>query len=225
MHAALSARAGHRARAAALWFAACCAGSGALYALWMASWWVNPGLDVLNGYVSELSARDQPGSTLFRTGDAVAGLLAVAAAALGARDQRQRWALVGWGGLAVFGASTMIDVTWTPMDCATFIDSGCAVRELVGTVSLPHELHAATSSLAIAGALVAMGALGLAARDVPVAVPPRAAWTWFSVTAFATVATLVALMGGSWAGVAQRLQVLAISTWLVALAVRAVRPR
>lgn len=220
----LSTRTGARAQSQARWFAGCCLSSGVVYALWLLSPGINPHLDLLNGYVSELSARDQPGSMLFRAADAIAGLFAVAAALLGMRAHRGRWALVGWVGLLVFGAATAIDVTLTPMECATFIDSGCAVRELVGALPLTHELHTITSSLAGAGALVAMAGLGLAARGTTgFGLPPRAAWAWFGVTGLATVATLVALLAGSWAGVTQRIQLIGVSTWLIALALAELR--
>lgn len=192
--------------------------SGLLYASWTSGPWINPGTNLLDGYVSELAALDQPGSALFRAADVLAGLCAAAAAAPGLLWREGRWATTGWAGLALFGLAT-IATACMPMDCATFVDSGCAVRELAGTLSLPHQLHALSSSLAGAGALVAMAGLGFAARRSPGIGPaPQWALAWSVVTAAAMLGTLVALMTGSWAGVLQRAQLAGISTWLVALA-------
>lgn len=200
-------------------------GAASLYALWILGTWVNPALDPLNGYVSELSARDQPGSTLFRTSDAVAGAMAAAAAALGGWSERAlgRWARLGWVGLAVFGVATTVDVTFTPMDCAPYIDSGCALRELVGAVSAAHQIHAVTSSLAGAGALVGMLGLGLATRNGSVGPGLRWALSWFVITGLATLGTVLALLLGPGAGVAQRLQLLGISGWMLVLGVHRLR--
>ncbi|GAB2750701.1 hypothetical protein GCM10027174_26680 [Salinifilum aidingensis] len=194
--------------------------AGLLYAAWLAGPWVNPGMDVVDGYVSELAARDQPGSAFFRTGDVLAGLCATAAAVGGLRRRPGRRAVTGWAGVAVFGLATTTDAAFTPMDCAPFVDAACAVRELAGTLSLSHELHALTSSLAGAAALAGMAAFALAAaREGGPGPPPRWAWTWLAVTAAATVLTLAALVLGTGAGVLQRVQLAGISTWLVALAV------
>ena len=210
-------RAGSDARVAARWearvFAGCCACAAVLYSLWMVGPWINPDLDALNGYVSEFAARDQPGSRLFRTGDGLAGLLAAAAAAAGARYSGR--GVVGWSGLLVFGVATGLDGALTPMACASYVVSGCAVRELVGALPATHTLHEMTSSAAALGALVAMG--GLAAAGI--GPPARWGWAWCSATGLATVVTLGALLMGTGAGVVQRVQLGLIATWLIAMAV------
>lgn len=205
-------------------FATVCATSALLYASWLLGTGLNPGLDEVYGYVSELSARDQPGSVLFRATDAGAGALAVLAAVLGARRCPGVWARAGWAGLAVFGAATAVNGTLTPMDCATFVDSGCALREAFGLLSPAHRMHSVTSSLAGGGALLGMAGLGMAARTGARSLPgPRWALAFSAVTALATAGTLVALLTGGWAGVLQRLQLLVISGWLLALAAVALR--
>lgn len=193
--------------------AGCCACAAVFYSLWVLGTWLNPGLDAVNGYVSELAARDQPWSPLFRTGDALAGLLAVATA--GAALRARRGKPIGWIGLAVFGAATAVDGALTPMACASFTDSGCAVRELVGTLPVAHSAHEVTSSLAGAAALVAMA--GLANGDA--GPPARWGWAWCAGTGAATLLTLLALWLGAGAGMAQRVQLAGIATWLCALAV------
>ncbi|WP_165943871.1 DUF998 domain-containing protein [Saccharopolyspora karakumensis] len=205
------------ARVAARWepraVAGCCACAAVLYSLWLLGPWINPGLDALNGYVSELAARDQPGSRLFRIGDGLAGLLAAAAAVAGIRCSGG--GAVGWSGLLVFGVATGLDGALTPMTCASYVDSGCAVRELVGALPATHTVHEMTSSVAALGMLVAMGGLARAG------IGPRArwGWAWCSLTGLATVATLGALWMGTGAGVTQRVQLALIATWLIAVAV------
>ncbi len=210
-------------------FATACTVSALLYASWVVGPAVNPGIDEVSGYVSELSARDQPASSLFRAGDSAAGVLAVVAAVLGMRrnagGEAPRGvagtaALTGWFALALFGAATAVDAALTPMDCATFSHSGCALREAFGGVSTAHHLHAASSTLAGTGALIGMAALGLASRYGVARLPsPGTALVLSAIMATATTATLVALLTGGWVGVFQRLQLAAVSAWLLWLAV------
>lgn len=208
------------ARVAARWeagaVAGCCVGAAVLYSLWLLGPWINPDLDALNGYVSEFAARDQPGSQLFRFGDGLAGLLAAAAAVAGIRSGG---GAVGWSGLLVFGVATGLDGALTPMTCASYVDSGCAVRELVGALPATHAVHEVTSSVAALGMLVAMGGLARAG------IGPRArwGWTWCALTGLATVTTLGALWIGAGAGVTQRVQLGLIATWLIAVAVNHAR--
>jgi hypothetical protein len=208
------------ARVAARWeagaVAGCCVGAAVLYSLWLLGPWINPDLDGLNGYVSEFAARDQPGSRLFRFGDGLAGLLAAAAAVAGIRSGG---GAVGWSGLLVFGVATGLDGALTPMTCASYVDSGCAVRELVGALPATHAVHEVTSSVAALGMLVAMGGLARAG------IGPRArwGWTWCALTGLATVTTLGALWIGAGAGVTQRVQLGLIATWLIAVAVNHAR--
>lgn len=208
------------ARVAARWeagaVAGCCVGAAVLYSLWLLGPWINPDLDGLNGYVSEFAARDQPGSQLFRFGDGLAGLLAAAAAVAGIRSGG---GAVGWSGLLVFGVATGLDGALTPMTCASYVDSGCAVRELVGALPATHAVHEVTSSVAALGMLVAMGGLARAG------IGPRArwGWTWCALTGLATVTTLGALWIGAGAGVTQRVQLGLIATWLIAVAVNHAR--
>lgn len=222
-----------RLRAHRVVLAGLCAGTAVSYAAWLVGAVVNPGVDELYGYVSELSARDQPASGFFRAGDALAGVLGGCAAVVGAlrlppaRTRATTVAvLVGWGGLALFGVATAVDATLTPMDCATFTESGCALREAFGASSTAHELHAFTSTLAGAGALVAMAALTVAARRGVTPLPgPRTGLVFTVVTLGATLATLVALLVSGWAGLFQRIQLAAVSAWLLTTAVAAWRAR
>ncbi|MGB8946540.1 MAG: DUF998 domain-containing protein, partial [Streptomyces sp.] len=75
------------------------------YSAWILEVFLGTGLSPLTSYVSELAARDQPFSTLFRTTDLTAGLLILAGAAGALLWLPRRWStVVGWAGLALFGA-------------------------------------------------------------------------------------------------------------------------
>jgi hypothetical protein len=214
-------------------------GAGA-YAVWIVSVWLRPDIDPVTSYVSELSARDQSWSLLFRASDAVAGQPIAAAAMLVLA--RGSWRLhprqvgwlwpLGWAALAAFGVATVL-VALTPMACAVTQDEGCAVLESEGELPLQHTLHTVTSTVANAALLIATLALaGLMARRRPLV-----AWVgWLLVTTIVigTVRTLVeiagqhiALSGPDLLGLAQRLTLSAAALFIawVALDLPAAAPR
>ncbi|MFG2768841.1 DUF998 domain-containing protein [Streptomyces sp. NPDC048350] len=220
---------------------------GALaYTAWALEAVVRTGLDPVRTYVSELAATDQPLGGLFRATDLTAGLLVLAAAAtelLATRRQPtdsgrahprprpRRLVLVGWFALALFGAATAVD-SRLPLSCAPTADPACAAREASGLVPATHTAHAASSGLAMAGALAAMIALTLAARRYRIWRPlSRTGAVLVALELAATVWTLAAVAafetgGGTWAlGVGQRLQVLLVALWLAVLAVSVARER
>lgn len=201
---------------ALLWF-----GAGLIYSLWVLGPWINPSLDQLDGYVSEFAARDQPGAWLFQAGDTATGVLVLAGLAIGVGGGvASRWERVGWAGAGVFGLATAVDGVVTPMDCAAYVDPGCAARELVGALSVTHDLHAVSSGIAGIGAIAAMLGLGLGARVNPaVGLPSRWLLVLSGVTAVAAVATCFAMLAGSWTGVVQRVQLVEVSVWLISCAV------
>ena len=137
---------------------------------------------------------------------------------------REPWAVLGWGGLALFGAATVAD-SRLPLSCAATIDPACAARETAGLVPATHTAHAVSSGLAMTGALVALVALTVAARRYgrwrPLA---RTGPVVVALELAATVWTLAAVAAfeagkGAWAlGVGQRLQVLLVAVWLAVLA-------
>ncbi|MGK5631821.1 DUF998 domain-containing protein [Streptomyces sp. URMC 123] len=200
------------------------------YTAWVLEAVLTTGLDPVRSYVSELAATDQPYGALFRTTDLIAGLLVLAGAALGLwRAERRLWETLGWAGLALFGAATAADSRLS-MSCAPTHDAGCAAREAAGDVPFGHSAHAVTSSLAMAGALVGLIALTLAARRYggrrPVA---RLGPALVAVELIATVWTLVSVAAfeareGTWAlGLGQRLQVLLVAVWIALFAVALLR--
>ncbi|MEV2249219.1 DUF998 domain-containing protein [Streptomyces sp. NPDC050147] len=201
------------------------------YSTWLLEAFLGTGLSPLSSYVSELGARDQPYGTLFRTADLTAGLLVLVGAAGALLWLPRRWStVVGWAGLALFGAATAVD-SRLPLSCAPTADAACVARERAGLVPTAHAAHAVSSSVAVAGALVALVALTFAARRHGL-LPPLAGSLGPLVVLLelaATAWTLTAIAAfdaghGTWAlGAGQRFQVLLIAVWLGLLARAVVR--
>ncbi|MEV0317929.1 DUF998 domain-containing protein [Streptomyces sp. NPDC050658] len=196
------------------------------YSAWLLESFLATDLSPVSSYVSELAATDQPYGRLFRATDLVAGSLVVAGAVCALlRLPRRPVAVLGWAGLALFGAATAID-SRLPLSCAPTADAGCAEREGAGLVPWTHSAHAASSGVAVAGALAGMLLLTFAARRhgilLPLAGPAAVVVVLLELAATAwTLAAVVAFDAGygTWAlGLGQRLQVLLIAVWLGLLA-------
>ncbi|WP_412542101.1 alpha/beta fold hydrolase [Longispora sp. K20-0274] len=186
--------------------------AGFTYTTWVLGLWVNPGVDARSGYVSSYAATDQPHRALFVFGDCATGVLVVLAVLLVALSRVGVWntlATVGWLGLGLFGAGTVADSVLT-LDCTPYTDATCALLERSGHVSLGHQLHATTSSLAVTGACVSLLAMALAWRRP---------WIWVLAVLelLAVAASLAAMLAGDWMGAAQRVQVGILAVWLVGL--------
>ncbi|MGW7083338.1 DUF998 domain-containing protein [Streptomyces sp. NPDC054871] len=201
------------------------------YSTWILEAFLGTGLSPLSSYVSELAAQDQPYGTLFRTADLTAGLLVLAGAVGALLWLPRRWStVVGWAGLALFGAATAVD-SRLPLSCAPTADAACVAREGAGLVPAAHEAHAVSSSVAVTGALVGMVALTLAARrrGFPPSLAGSLALLLVLLELAATAWTLASVAAfdaghGTWGlGVGQRLQVLLIAVWLGLLARAVVR--
>jgi pimeloyl-ACP methyl ester carboxylesterase len=222
--------------------------AGAAYAAWILSGVLNPGVDAQDGYVSDLSAADQPHNGFFAGADIVAGLLVLVAVGLILAGRVARVAspdtahvvsgtgrglsrlgrsrrvlagarLVGWLGLGLFGAPTVADAS-TPMDCPPYRDTTCALLERANHLSVTHQAHAVTSSLAVSGAIISMVAL-------TIAVPPlRVTGVVLTAVEIAFgLGSLAAMFGGRWLGILQRGQVATVSVWLVVLGILVLRAR
>ena len=173
------------------------------------------------GYVSELSARGQPFSWLFRTGDFLGGTAAGLAALLVLRRRPTPvLSAIAWVGMAAFGWFTVLD-SLLPMSCAPHSDPQCAAR-LAEHEPLTDQIHLLTSTVSTGGAIVSMLAFLVIALKRP------ARWLLSRICAFAatglmvvsTVWTLAAVALDSLGkpadlGTAQRVQLLTITTWLV----------
>jgi hypothetical protein len=177
-------------------------------------------LPVANSLISELEARDQPGSALFRAASLLAGLLTIALAA-GVRRRLPPGALGGAGcaALALSGLSGVVDALLR-MDCAPSVDLVCRRHEQFGALSWPHQLHTWSSVLEAAALLASLWLLGRHLRAAP-------GWRRISLVgtvgggaliAYSGVVTVMAAYYLPGVGLAQRFQVLAFSAWLAALA-------
>ncbi|NUR89716.1 MAG: alpha/beta fold hydrolase, partial [Nonomuraea sp.] len=177
-----------------------------LYSAWLPGQFATPGVDRTNGYVSELAARDQPWSGLFRLTDALAGLACLIGVACVTRDDRREWG--GWLAMALFSVLTAVDALF-PLDCAALGDPACERRPL----SLSHHVHAVTSVLAVGAVIAAMVLLGLRFRS-------RVAWTLAVAMGAVSVFMLAAMTHQALVGAAQRAQLALIACWLLYLGVR-----
>jgi hypothetical protein len=192
------------------------------YSSWVLGFMLRPGLDFVDGYVSELSASDQPLNWVFSGGDLVTGVLMiiVATAALIMLVPRP-WSVAGWLFLLAFGFWAICDAVFS-MDCAPSMDTACALRERAGNVSFAHSFHAVTSMVVITCGIASMLCLSIAARRYQWW-PSLARWGWLlaSVEAAAAVATLLLMWAGTWLGLVQRIQItiLCLSLFLIAWAI------
>lgn len=167
------------------------------YNTWLLWWPLNGRSAVFNGYLSELSASDQPNNLLFRGGDLVAGLLVVMVGMRAAQICRQRsrhsspWWLVAAAALVVFGLSTIGDAVLT-MDCSPTLSEGCRGLEESGQLSAGHYLHTGTSVAAQAGIVTSLVAARLAVRQSTGAAP-RGRALLSVICAVETVALIIML--------------------------------
>ncbi|GAA4043150.1 DUF998 domain-containing protein [Nonomuraea soli] len=177
------------------------------YSAWVTGQFVDPAVDRSSGYVSELAARDQSWSAMFRLTTAVAGLATLAGVALVPRVAHE-WA--GWLALGLFGLFTFGEALF-PLDCAALSDPACER----GGRSFSHHAHYVTAALAIASVTVSMLLLSRT----------RLAWAVTGAALLATVAELAAIAAGTLAGLAQRTQLALIAVWLLYIALRLVTHR
>ena len=176
-----------------------------LYSAWITGQFTTPAVDRTHGYVSELAARDQPWSRLFRTSDTLSGLACLTGVAVVPRLARE-WA--GWLALAAFGLLTIAGGAF-PLDCAALSAPACAG----GPLTPSHHLHVAAGLLATAAVLAAMVMLSSRWRT----------WVAWIITGPAAAAMALAVSAaavGHLTGLAQRLQVTLVAAWLIYVALR-----
>ncbi|QYL17415.1 DUF998 domain-containing protein [Mycolicibacterium pallens] len=201
-----------------------------LYGSWVITIFFDFGSPQTSDYVSELIATDQPLSGLLRAADfataAVIGFGVIVSMAGG--RVHGRMAAVAWAALALFAVATALDSAWA-MSCAPHADPVCAAREAAGAVPLSHQLHTVSSVLAVAAALTSLIAfLCVDARERVTSRVHRLGLWLLGGLAATTVSTCVGVVldstdRGSALGVAQRLQLLCVSGWLVYVALREAR--
>jgi hypothetical protein len=193
--------------------------AGVAYGAWILQFLINPQLDAVNGYVSELSASDQPFHYLFAAADFLAGaLMIIVGGAVLRRLKPRRSALAGWLALTVFGAFSIGDSLFA-MDCAPNSDTTCALRERAGKVSFAHQFHTVTSACVVTAGIVSLIALTIAARR-HCRWPVIARWSWplMVLETVTALATLPLMYLGVLLGVIERVQVSVISLWLFVIA-------
>ncbi|MFC9976262.1 DUF998 domain-containing protein [Spirillospora sp. NPDC127200] len=202
------------------WFAVAAAVVAAVtYGTFLLEHLLSPDLDVINGYVSELSAVDQPYHRVYSGGDFTTGLLTIGVAATALVTLRRRlWSTLGWTFLALFGLCAIGDAVF-PLDCAPSLETRCALRERSGQVSFSHSFHAVTSSLVISFGVAALLTLSIAARRYGWW-PALARWGWLLAlveTVFA-LSTVLAMLLGRWLGIIQRVQICVLVLGLLTIA-------
>jgi Protein of unknown function (DUF998) len=204
------------------WPVAALGAAAVSYSTWVLGPVLNPAIDASATVASELAATDQPWSWVFRSGDVMTGVLALAAGVFLAIPARG-WARVAWIGAAIFGLSTILDAGLTPLSCAPSVDPGCTVLGSGGLSAEIGEPHSFTSSFAVAGAMASLVALTLRLRRPA----PRFALVGAALAALAIATSLVTLTQiiseSDTEGLWQRGQLAGISAWLVYAAVAAGR--
>ncbi|MET9328733.1 DUF998 domain-containing protein [Tsukamurella sp. NPDC003166] len=204
-------------------------GGAVLYSAWLIAPVLGSELSPLTSFVSEVGASGQPSAKLFRATDLLAGTAVVVAAALAWRAARPApWAARGaLLGLLVLGAATMCDALM-PLSCTPTADAACAARELAGQVPFTHLGHAVSSGIAGFGGVVAVlgwarwrGTEGAGGRSPLLRRFDGARLALGAGAAFllATGWTLLAMLAPAlYLGLAQRAQILALTLWLVLVA-------
>lgn len=170
-----------------------------LYSSWLLELVLPTGLSLVDSYVSELLAADQPYRWVFRVTDALAACCLLPAAL----RLRGPWVVAA---VLAFALTTLAD-TALALDCAPSIDPLCRSREVSGSVSLSHRLHQVTSVLTFVSALIAAAVLERSTRQ----------WSARAVLVLlaATGALSAVLANQPGAGLVQRLQLLTLATGLL----------
>ncbi|WP_406268884.1 DUF998 domain-containing protein [Nocardia sp. NBC_00881] len=208
-----------RVRLASAIIASAIAIAGLCYSSWVLEFVLNIGIDPVNSFLSELDAEGKPYRQVFAVADTIVGAVLMPAVVAGLLlFPRRGFTTAGWMALFCFGAATIADVLLPLHDCAPD-DSTCGGPSAL--FPQLHQPHALSSTLAVTSIAVAAFAFSLAAlryhrwrilREFGLAV--------LVVGSAATIWMLVAdnLTGNYALGIAQRIQVGAMSLWLLTLA-------
>ena len=131
--------------------------------------------EIFDGYLSELSASDQPYHLFFRGGDLITALIVLA---LGVRTRSGSWRhrgrrLVdrGRGRPCCCSASRPFFDAFFAMDCSPTLSEACRVAEEAGRLSTVHYAHTFTSVGAQAGIVASMVAACDRAAPIPTPQP------------------------------------------------------
>lgn len=194
--------------------------AGICYSSWVLEFVLPIRVSPVRAFLSELDARGRPYAWMFSAADTVTGVLALAAGVAGLYAfSRRRLSTIGWAALAVFGASTIADARWPLRTCRP---DPCPPSH-DGLFPQLHQIHALTSTVAVTAIFVAMIAFSAAAfryRRWPI-LRHTGLWIVIFGSAVTTWMLIADNLPGNYAlGIAQRIQIGAMSLWLVALAVQ-----
>ncbi|MDJ0342419.1 MULTISPECIES: DUF998 domain-containing protein [unclassified Streptomyces] len=196
---------------------------GALaYSSLLLQWTVDSDLSVLHSYVSELSVRSEPSSALFRTFDVIAGAgLLVLAVMLARRLPAGRRRTTGCVALAVTAVASALDGL-QPMSCAPSSDPVCRAGDSGALAAQLREPHTLSSLAEFAAAIIAMVVLSSLFQRLP---GWRRLGRWDSVAGLmvgglGVLEVCLVLADLRWVGLPERGQVLVVSLWCGAVAVR-----
>jgi hypothetical protein len=197
--------------------------SALTYSTWVIAPWLGSELSPLTSYVSELYADGQPFALLFRASDALAGTALLTAMLLWKPPRSPAWWRLGRWSIFGFGLFTILDAAF-PMSCTPTADPVCEKLDAAFAVSLSHNIHNVTSTLAGVFLLAASIAVALAlAKHDPLMPATWVTWTLaisLLATSLWTVWEIVAfeyipLPEPDLLGLAQRIQILLAVLWLL----------
>lgn len=190
------------------------------YNTWLAAQPLFEHTGVFAGYLSELSAADQPHHLFFRIGDMLTGLL-VAILALSVHSASRhrpggtagrRWRRLVAVGLLVFAVATILDAVFV-LDCAPSHDVACHAAERQGQLSASHYIHEVTSVSA------QLGATGSLVAGI-MAVRPRRWWLLgLGAVHVLALAVMMIMLGAGRSGIGylQAVTVFTASLWFAAV--------
>ncbi|GAC67570.1 DUF998 domain-containing protein [Gordonia soli] len=193
--------------------------AGLCYSSWVLEFAWPDRLDPLNSFLSELDAAQRPHREVYVVGDVVTGVCTMIAAAVLLLPRRivlGRLATTAVLAVGVFGAATVADAL-LPIECIPGIDAGCPY-EPSGLLPQLHHVHALTSTIAVFAIFATMIAATLASlRSGRWPLLRVVGAVVFAVVALTTVWMMIAdnLSGDYRLGLAQRIQVGGMTTWLV----------
>lgn len=178
-------------------------------------------LDPVSSMISELEVPGQPYSAFFRWSSYLSGIVAVLfAAALYRRLPRGRGAVAGCAALAAYGLAGAVDAI-VPMDCAPSASVVCLRAQQQDLASYLFQAHTWFDVVGTLAALASLWLLGRHLRGRPgwrvAAVAGQAGFALLIVETAVLTAMSIGYDPG--VGIVQRIHVLAVSAWLVLLAV------
>ena len=176
-------------------------------------------LRIADSFPSELEAVGQPHAGWFRLADAVSGILIIASV-YGAYWLCEIGAgRLGTGCLTVVGVASITDAT-TTMGCAPSLSYACRAKDATvnGLLSQALEAHTLSGLVGFVGAVLGMVLIGFDLRSRSRRWATASITLGFGLAAVGLVDLLLLLTDGPF-GYAERARDVAVSGWLIGLAV------